>query len=527
MIKSINGIEAVKYIEDTIYGVTSNQEPDSAYNSMFFQASSNPGGGYFVKGGRVGIIYQGPNTTFTFENGTSATYENKASVIGDMTGVVDGPSFFDAFCSKEKAAAERANKKEEEEKEPVVDVTPPGYPKAVVKTQDGIVAGYFLEGEGFEDVAVITLLAFANEDPAEFQAVCQQFFAKAVAAGKTKLVIDFQQNGGGYILQGYDFFLQLFPDILPDGFSRWKENDGFLGISQAYSDGSENINPFTSGDENAISRYQKWFNYRFDLNLTNDNFLTYEDKFAPHVYEDTDYTAIMRWNLSDPLTTSNETFGIGFEMSGYGTRENISQPFAAENIVMLYDGYCASTCTLASEMLRIQAGVKSIAFGGRPQEGPIQGVGGVKGAQILYFDTIQYFIKQAANLTDDEAAQKEFARYTDLPILRSKAGAANTRDQILRDNVNDGVPAQFIKELTDCRLYWTAPMLSDPREIWKAAANSAFNGGKCNSGGIAAPAKRGAAQFPRPNLPIPAIPEPVPHVRDATWKAVHKLEMVE
>ena len=492
---------------------------------MFFQASSNPSGGYFVKGGRIGIIYQRANTTFTFENGTTATYENKASVIGDMTGVVDGPSFFNSFCNIEKAAAER-EKEEEEEEKPVVDATPPGYPEAVAKTQDGIVAGYFLEGEGFEDVAVITLFAFHSEDPSEFQAVCQQFFAKAVAAGKTKLVIDFQQNGGGYILQGYDFFLQLFPDILPDGFSRWKENDGFLGISQAYSDASANVNPFTTGDKNAIRQYQTWFNYRYDLNLTNDNFLTYEDKFAPHVYEDTDYTAIMRWNLSDSLTTRNETFGIGFEMSGYGERKNISQPFDAENIVMLYDGYCASTCTLASEMLRIQAGVKSIAFGGRPQEGPIQGVGGVKGAQILYYDAVQKFIKQAAGLTDDEAAQKEFARYKDLPILRSKAAALNTRDQILRDNVNDGVPAQFIKELTDCRLYWTAPMLSDPREIWKAAANSAFNGGKCNSGGIAAPAKREAARSPRHNLPIPDIPEPVRRVRDKTWKAVHELEVV-
>jgi hypothetical protein len=51
---------------------------------------------------------------------------------------------------------------------------------------------------------------------------------------------------------------------------------------------------------------------------------------------------------------------------------------------MLYDGYCASTCTIFSEFMRLQGGVKSIAYGGRPSADPsppiIQAVGGVKGA---------------------------------------------------------------------------------------------------------------------------------------------------
>jgi hypothetical protein len=51
---------------------------------------------------------------------------------------------------------------------------------------------------------------------------------------------------------------------------------------------------------------------------------------------------------------------------------------------MLYDGYCASTCTIFSEFMRLQGGVKSIAYGGRPSTDSstpiIQAVGGVKGA---------------------------------------------------------------------------------------------------------------------------------------------------
>ena len=59
----------------------------------------------------------------------------------------------------------------------------------------------------------------------------------------------------------------------------------------------------------------------------------------------------MRWNLNDPLTTTNTTYGMGIEITGYGSRQNFTQPFAAADIILLYDGYCASTCTLLSEFL--------------------------------------------------------------------------------------------------------------------------------------------------------------------------------
>ena len=46
--------------------------------------------------------------------------------------------------------------------------------------------------------------------------------------------------------------------------------------------------------------------------------------------------------------------------------------------------------------MRLQAGVKSIAMGGRPKVGPIQGIGGVKGAQSYGFTSIYgYFQKKS------------------------------------------------------------------------------------------------------------------------------------
>lgn len=98
------------------------------------------------------------------------------------------------------------------------EVVNPGYPAPILITSDGIVSGYYLNGTGFEDVAVISLLAFESESIVEFQTVAQDFFAAAKRDGKTKLVIDLSANGGGYILQGYDLFRQLFPSIVQDGY---------------------------------------------------------------------------------------------------------------------------------------------------------------------------------------------------------------------------------------------------------------------------------------------------------------------
>lgn len=475
----INGIDAATYIADTIYQASWNQDADSAYNSMFYGIASLAAGnglGYFQGDGRIRYIYQGDTTNMTFSNGTEITLENYAHIKVPLTNVTDGVSMYEVFCNPNGYDSDPAD-----DSNNLV-----GYPEPVIVTNDSVVAGFYLDGEGYEDVAVIVLLAFASDSPAEFQAVCMQFFADAIAAGKTKLVVDLQSNGGGYILQGYDFFGQLFPHITEDGFSRWKDSDSLVTISTIVSDLVANLDPYTSDDKELIEFSETWFNYRYDLNITNDPFLTFEDKFGPAVYQNTNYTEIMRWNLNNNLTTTNSTFGMGIEIAGYGTLANLSQPFKAENIILLYDGVCASACVQVSETLRIQAGVKSVAMGGRPQAGPIQGVGGVKGSQVLEWSNVYYYnqwaLKNGANITDEQ--KSTLTRYTDLAINRSSDAALNTRDQILRYNVDDGLPAQFVVEEADCRLYWTLPMVTDISAVWKAAADSAWNGAACAYGSI-------------------------------------------
>jgi len=103
---------------------------------------------------------------------------------------------------------------------------------------------------------------------------------------------------------------------------------------------------------------------------------------------------------------------MGEYITGYGLRKNFTQPFAASDIIMLYDGYCASTCTIFSEFMRTQAGVKSIAYGGRPNPNNssstpiIQGVGGVKGTNNYGYDYIMELAGAALefNVTNEQKA---------------------------------------------------------------------------------------------------------------------------
>lgn len=404
--------------------------------------------------------------------------------MSNWGGVVDGLTFFKkfgpgAFTTTEAEVADEAAPS---------GAVVPGYPNPQILLDDLSIGGYYINETGFEDVAVLSVLNFEPDQPYEFQALAETFFAEAKAAGKTKLVIDLSVNGGGYILQGYDLFRQLFPDIVQDGFSRLRESDTFLEAAHVYSDlvGGD-FNPQTSDDPTLINIYETYFNYRYDLNISNQPFEDFDAKFGPVELRGDKFTELIRWNFDDPITTINNTYGMGMDITGYGSRKNFTQPFNAEDIIMLTDGYCASTCTLFSEFMRVQAGVKVIMMGGRPQEGAVQAVGGVKGAQILSFPNILSVAQTAiaySNFTtppDDVSALRSI---TNTPVARSAGNGINVRDNILRDNVEDGLPAQFVYEEADCRLFYTPAMVNDITAMWKGAATAAFKGGKCVAGGV-------------------------------------------
>ena len=85
------------------------------------------------------------------------------------------------------------------------------YPPAVVEASDGSFAGYFLNGTGFENVAVLSILSVTEDVPLNAQKMVKEFIRLCQANGRDHLIIDQQSNGGGLIMLGYDTFKQVNP----------------------------------------------------------------------------------------------------------------------------------------------------------------------------------------------------------------------------------------------------------------------------------------------------------------------------
>jgi len=447
-------------------------------------------------------VYPGNVTSLTFANGTHVELANIARIKGNWNGVVDGPSYFRKFAPGANSVA-AAMATPSPVPSPAEGPSVEGYPAPVISSSDGVISGYYLEGKGFEDTAVLVALSFSPEDPVEFQQIAQDFFAAAKKAGKKNLVVDVSANGGGYIFSGYDLFRQLFPDIVQEGLGRWRESPGFLAVSEVYSADSANFNPNTASPD-TIYQYESVHNWRYDLDENNKHFTSFEDKFAPHVSLGDKFTNVMQWDFNDPLNTINATYGFGTDITGYRSRANFTRPFAGpESIVVLLDGYCASTCTLFSQFMVHDAGVKTIAMGGRPsKKGLIQGVGGVKGSQSYGYADVLANVQEALSFTNDSEIIKTLSVYDSYVLGRNQVSSLNVKDEILRSHLHDGLPSQFVAEYSDCRLWWTEAMIKDVSEVWKAAASAAFKGGRCAYGGIKEPPKCKSKRDPR-YLPAP------------------------
>jgi hypothetical protein len=220
-----------------------------------------------------------------------------------------------------------------------------GYPTPVIRQKQNMNGGYFLEEPGLEDVAVLTVASFYTTTPPvaqDFQKINSDFIAAALAANKTKLIVDTSANGGGAILQGYDLFKQLFPSIDMFGASRIRAHETINLMGELFSAPINHSDPWRRPRGNELI-----LNYGNDLDSENKKFKSWEQKYGPHPHgpgNDT-FTSLIRWDLND----SRIERGAGISVTGYGSRSNIiPQPFQPQNIVLVTDGFCASTCALFS-----------------------------------------------------------------------------------------------------------------------------------------------------------------------------------
>ncbi|KAG9738811.1 hypothetical protein KCU73_g9637, partial [Aureobasidium melanogenum] len=231
------------------------------------------------------------------------------------------------------------------------------------------------------------------------------------------------------------------------------------------------------------------FNYREPLTVDNKQFNSWEDFFGPHQNDRGNFTSLNRFNLTDISATTVPILGYA--------DDNIAQPrtFSPRDIVLLHDGTCASTCAIFSEFMTSQMETWSVVVGGRPQNGPMQGVGGVKGSQVqgmFILSTIISAVISAAPLGDQFSFLSEFG--TDLisatqqALNRASAGgpllvkaSVNFRNNIRKGDGSE-TPLQHIYEAADCRFFYTPEMYSDQAAVWNQAYDSAWGSMECVEG---------------------------------------------
>ncbi|KAK1992372.1 peptidase S41 family protein [Colletotrichum falcatum] len=474
-IKSIDGVPITEWLEAQSFRVAS-QDPDSKYNALF---RTNPATKVFGGGNNFAVRYAGeaPDTqVIKFTNGTEYTDKLVAAIPADLVPFIGSPeSIHSAVELPPTATPTSPSAALSTSLPPTSTAMPtrtqvPGYPLPIAKHESDWISGYFLDGDGYKDTAVLSVLSFAPSDInnanatfelTEAKRVVDDFLKESKKAGKTKLIIDVQANGGGFIHAGFQLYDQLFPKgaDLWDG-SRLRAHEALNAIGLT----AQKVSPDILADFN---------NAAFDKD--HKPYKSWEALFGPELVGGQNVTNLLRYNQSD------------FE-SFRGKEEQLFEP---QNIVIVTDGACASTCTIFTGLLVEEQGVRTIALGGRPREAAMQAVGGVKGSQVLSFSELQDAIKQIsrdaieANYLDH--LKEAFDVLPDvgepplLPSLAESGGGFNYRNAYARDNV-DGFPEQFVYRAANCRLFYTSDMIADPVAIWTRSADVAWNKAKCING---------------------------------------------
>ncbi|RAL60673.1 hypothetical protein DID88_009991 [Monilinia fructigena] len=173
--------------------------------------------------------------------------------------------------------------------------------------------------------------------------------------------------------------------------------------------------------------------------------------------------------------------GIGLDMSDdsfavYGYDANPApsgarSPFAAEDIIILSDGICHSSCALFMEMFRHEAGVKVVAVGGTPSVGPMQAPSGSRGARDYDTSTLDANIDFTQQLLQNQSSPDA----TFLPNRTEQLSVfvyyadINLRDQVRK---NEEIPLQFAYEAADCRIYYTPQTVYNYTNLWQYAADA-------------------------------------------------------
>ncbi|KAF2166360.1 hypothetical protein M409DRAFT_23551 [Zasmidium cellare ATCC 36951] len=507
------------------------QDPDAAYNASFPNIPNllaHDGTAEIGNLFPINYTYPDRNTTaITFANGTTEQTPIVATSSQNFSSITSGADLYALFCNatldlaqlQARIAATSSSSSSSSTKPvttrvpyapiplnetPPADKQLPTYPRPLAIASDNSIAGYFPSTPPANDLAVLTVPNFGPADVVEFENVVRQFLATAAANNKTRLLIDLRGNAGGIVAVCYDLFRQLFPSQTPYGTTNARAIPLLNDIGTSVSGYFDRNQSAAMGPEAMERGYYNPYNYHLELTANNTAFPSWDALFGPHVdgrYGN--FTSLLRYNLSDEASTAFPAADV----YGYGNNTAPQpQTFQPADIVLLQDGTCSSACALFTELVKSQENVRQVVVGGRRQTGPMQGVGGTKGAQQFsmyivvtgwyagYIDGTPsqqaYWNQTYGGLEDGwfvETTGKALARAANIPSGFN--ASLNLRNNI-READSSRTPLQFVYEAANCRFFYTPAMYASQEAVWNKAYELMWANGTCVEGSTGHPSSR-------------------------------------
>ena len=152
----------------------------------------------------------------------------------------------------------------------------------------------------------------------------------------------------GNAILGYDTFKQVYPqaDQEPFGGTRFRANDAIEAAYQGTSDFLANKTFVQSNQTAFVQAFGQGttpddilgitasFNFQHQLDVDDKAFGSSDAAFGPQTANGDQFTTTIRYNFSDPISTSYN----GFSVIGFGQNKNETstpQPFLAQDMVMV------------------------------------------------------------------------------------------------------------------------------------------------------------------------------------------------
>ena len=578
-VSSINGQDPTEYL--TQFAATNaggTIEPNADWNQLM----SNPAGDVLnLQSAFEGstIFYPGANISFVFENGTTdddlpwlAGYSD--NVDADTPALSSGQDLYDYFVlgtiptdipaaasstlsaavsSTFAAAATSSTDSSSDDGStltstptPSASATPSSwsyapFPSNPVVAQPnlgldngGVITGYFLN-DGITAVLSIPSFEVTGEAALSFSTTIGNFISQTKAAGLTRIIIDLQRNQGGSDLLAVDAFKQFFPSIDAFNGARLRANDFGDALGNTFTT-YYNTQQMNESFYEALSS-EVWVASVYLNAATGANFTSWPEFFGPHPDRGDLFTTIQRDNLSsiifDENATDDSDTSSGIVIYGYGNRSATSpQPFSSDQIILLSDAFCSSSCATFVELMHHQGGARTVVVGGRPELGSMQFASGSRGAQAYYNVDLD---------ADVEVGEILNASITPLPQDSSLIDFYINYAQLnIKDSIREGedFPLQFGYEAADCRIFYTTWTVYNFENLWNYVIDAFFrnpelciNGAANETSPVIGTDQTGPipkpSEIPTPTTPVAdLILKGLQHAKRDLFEAKHDLTTV-